>query len=293
MSGSRKEIFHKIFLLLCAAIIFHAVWLMVSADIGVLRFFTVLSNLLLGAAFTARIALYKRDCEFLRHLSFAALIAIIVTCVVYNFVLVPFAYADNIFSGYANFVTHFLSGVFALSSYVFFEDKGKLRYKHALTAMVFPVGYWFVFVTPIFDFYPYFFMNPTEIGLGAAILWFAGLVAAFAGVAFGLVWMDSSAEASRVFRILFIVFLGLLGFAAIAAILFIGGLAFLLWLLLRPPTIPPEREFFALENSTDIPAEGISAATGISLYISLRGNGIIFQAHDRDYILVTYRLCGR
>jgi len=50
MIRSRKAVFHKIFLLAFAAIIFHAVWLMVSDDIGVLRFFTVLSNLLLGVA---------------------------------------------------------------------------------------------------------------------------------------------------------------------------------------------------------------------------------------------------
>jgi|GEM_PF-994921 len=293
MRVSRKEIFHKIFLLLSAAIIFHAVWIMVADDLGALRFFTVLSNLLLGVAFVARVLFYRRGGEFLRHLSFAALIAIIVTCVVYNFVLVPFVGADNIFQSYANFVTHFLSLVIALANYVFFEPKGELRRKHALAAIAFPAVYWAVFVTPLFYFTPYFFMNPAQIGWGTAILWFAGFLVAFAGIAFGLVWVDSSAEASRIFRIIVVVFLGIVGvLAAIAALLF-GGLILLLWSLSRPPIIAPEREFFALENSTDIPAEGINAEPGISLYVSLRGNGIAFQTHDRNYILVTYRLCRR
>jgi hypothetical protein len=265
---------------------------MVADDISVLRVFTVLSNLLLGVAFSARLVFYKRDCEFLRHLSFAALIAIIVTCVVYSFVLVPIVHAEIIFSSYANFVTHFLSLVLALSNSVFFEAKGHFRLKHALVAMVFLVGYWFVFVTPLFDFYPYFFMNPTEIGLGTAILWFVGLVTAFAGIAFGLVWVDSSEKASKIFRNAFIVFLVLAGFIALIAIVFFGGLRAFVWLVSRSPTITPEQEFFALENAMDITEEGISIEPGISLYISLRGNAISFRAHNHADVLVTYHLCS-
>jgi hypothetical protein len=80
-------------------------------------------------------------------------------------------------------------------------------------------------------------------------------------------------------------------FLLLCAAVSFGGLLALLWLLSPSARISPEREFFALENSMDIPAEGISAEPGISLYINLRGNGIAFQAHDRPDILVTFELC--
>jgi hypothetical protein len=158
--------------------------------------------------------------------------------------------------------------------------------------MVFPAVYWAVFVILLFYFTPYFFMNPTQIGWGAAVLWFAGFLAAFAGIAFGLVWMDSSEKASRIFGKIFAALLGLAGFATIGAVVSFGGLLALLWLLSPSARISSSQEFFALENSTDIPAEGISIEAGISLYVNLRGNWISFQTHDRDDILVTYRLCS-
>jgi len=287
----RREKFHKIFLLLCAMIIFHALVLMITASgeiyFGVLRFFTVLSNLLLGVAFAAKLVFYRRDYAFLRHLSFSAMIAIIVTSLVYNFVLIPFAGAETIFRSYANFVTHFLSMVLVLANYIFFESKGTFRYTHAFVGMIFPVVYWLTFVTELFYFYPYFFMNPPQIGWLSTILWFGVLAALFASISLGMVRLDSSKNAVKIFQY---VYIALLGLSVKTAMVFVGGILLFLMLLSRPRTIQPHEIYFALENSTDIPTEGIIVEPGISLYVNLRGNSISFQIHESSYVLINYHL---
>ena len=284
--------FHKLFLLISAGIIFHGVAVTMTAggsfDLATLKFFTILSNLLLGIAFIVRLVRYRQNDT--QYLSFSAIIAIAVTCLVYNFVLVPFGGADNVFSGYGNFATHLLAGVLAFANYFFFEDKGSFRYKHVPVSVAFPAVYWLVFVTDIIDFYPYFFMNPNQIGWLRAIAWFGLYLLIFGIIALGLVRLDSSEKASKICAKIYAALLGAAAAFAIIAVLLFGGVMLLFTYATRPRPIEPHQQYFALANSTDIPIEGITIEPGISLYINLRGNSVTFQTHERDHVLVTYRL---
>ena len=193
------------------------------------------------------------------------------------------------FVGYENFVTHYLSLFFAVVNYVFFEDKKQFRYKYVLTAMIFPLGYWLVFAMPISDFYPYFFMDPTQIGWGMAIFWFAAFLVVFAGVAVGWVRMDNASRGGAIIRYVIIAVLCIVTFFSGFFFFIIAGLT---WLFDdRPRTIPRE-EPFAIENPVDMPEAGIHVEPGISLYINLRGNGFSFMLHDGSDVFVMPVICN-
>jgi len=100
--------------------------------------------------------------------------------------------AEIVFSYYSNFVTHLLSMLLALFNYFFFEKKGTFTYKHILAGMAFPFLYWLVFVSigGIIDYFPYFFMNPTEIGWIMTFVWFAIILIVVTVLGFLLVLFD-------------------------------------------------------------------------------------------------------
>ena len=291
MPTQRKERLHKAFLLISLGIILYAVWLAMTyggrIDFGVLRFFTILSNLLLGFSFFIRFALYGENSTFDTGLSFTALIAIIVTCLVSNFVLTPFGGASHIFAGYAPFVAHFMSGVLALINYFVFEQKGRFSRRFIPAAMAFPAIYWAIFVMPHSDFYPYFFMNPTQIGWFSTIIWFFVMLMVFAALSFGLVQLDSSDKIKQFPRKIVATALAGVGAIAVVLAIFLGGM--------DARALSYENYADAIEGrflmSGDITEEGISVNPGISLYINMRGNGVWFRQHEGQDVRVA--LTGR
>ena len=292
ISHNNKIRLHKLFLLISTFVIFHAIILMMgtsgSIDFSMLRFFSVLSNLLLGIAFIARLLLYDKNNT--HYISFSALTAISITCLVYNFILIPLGGASSTLSSYSNFVTHLLAMILALANYLFFEEKSHFSYKHVLVGMLFPVIYWAVFVTGFIDFFPYFFMNPSQIGWGATIVWFGSFLVGFILLSIGLVRLDSSDKARQVFRVVFTVIMGASLVAVAFISLFVGGIMLVFMSSSRPRHIEPHEFYSVLYEGVDIPTEGISFDTGISLYINLRGNDITFRTHERPDILIMYRL---
>ena len=157
-----------------------------------LKTFTYQSNLLLVAGFLAMVLLKSNRAR--HYVSVSVLLATIVTGLVYNFLLVPFAQAPMFFSNYVNFSTHVLAAVLAIANYFMFERKGFLTYRHILVGMIFPGLYWIIFVIigERIDFFPYFFMNHTYIGWAMVFLWLAILLAFFAGLGALLVLYDRS-----------------------------------------------------------------------------------------------------
>lgn len=179
-----KENLHKLYLLLSAAIIGYAVvtGLFHNGRVSffALKTFTYQSNILLIVGFLLMVVLYNKG--GLRHyISACVLVAITVTGLVYNFVLVPFANAPMFYLGFVNFATHALSAILALANYFVFEKKGRYKRRHISAAMVFPTVYWIVFISigERINFIPYFFMNPNQIGWGMVVVWFWILMSVF------------------------------------------------------------------------------------------------------------------
>jgi len=192
-----KQGFHKLFLLVSALIVLHGTISIMSRggffDVGAFRAYTVLSNFLVVIGFVFMLILYNSKGKPRTYISASILVSITITGLVYNLILVPvMPEAEMVFSYYSNFVTHLLSMLLALFNYFFFEKKGTFSFKHILAGMAFPFIYWVVFVSigEIIDYYPYFFMNPTEIGWIMTLVWFAIILVVVAVLGFLLVTFD-------------------------------------------------------------------------------------------------------
>ena len=192
-----KQNLHKAYLLVSALVVLHGTILIMSSggffDVSAFRMFTPLSNYFVVAGFLTMLILYNSKSKLRSYISAGIIVSITVTALVYNLILVPLVpEAEMILSDYPNFVTHFFSALLALFNYFFFEKKGQFALKHILAGMAFPFVYWVVFVSigGIIGFFPYFFMNPAEIGWAMTFVWFAIILVVVAVLGFLLVMFD-------------------------------------------------------------------------------------------------------
>lgn len=189
MNLSARKTIQSLYLLIAAIVVGYGTYLGLTQegylDLASLKYFTNQSNLLMALGYLFMIALlFKRSSAkdaVADYVSTTILLAISVTGIVYNLVLVPFAGNEIFFSDYINFSTHFLSSILALGYYFFLQEKGRLSFKHVFVAMAYPILYWLVFVIfgSAINFYPYFFMNPVETGWPMVFVWFVILLAVF------------------------------------------------------------------------------------------------------------------
>jgi len=195
-----KQNIHKAYLLISAAVITAGAMLIMNLgdyfDPQGFLSFTVQSNLLTALGFVLMVVFYDNEGnrgKLRSYISFSVMISISITGLVYNLLLVPTTpEALPINSDFPNFSTHFLSMALALIGYFAFEKKGIFTFKHILAGMIYPMLYWIVFVSigEIIDYFPYFFMNHTEIGWIMTFVWFAIIVAVVAFLGFMLVMFD-------------------------------------------------------------------------------------------------------
>lgn len=189
-----KQTAQNIFLWVSAAVILFGVVYGLAGGgrfhFGALKTFTYQSNVLLGLGFLVMPLVKGRGLR--QYIFVAVMLAAVVTGLVYNFLLVPFAGAPLFFFDYVNFSTHVLVTVLPLVNYFAFEQRGQLGLRHVLVGSLFPVVYWMVFVAigERIDFFPYFFMNPNIVGWGMVFVWFAGLLAVFVGLGLLLLLYD-------------------------------------------------------------------------------------------------------
>jgi hypothetical protein len=193
---TKKTILHQIYLLASALLVASGVILGLFSDgkfkADSLRLFTYQSNILVVLAFVAM--LFCGNTKFRYYLSFCTMLAITVTGLVYNFVLMPSS-PDKyplVFNKYYNFVTHLLSMVLVLINYFALEAKGNFSFRHLAAGIVFPLLYWIIFISigGLINFYPYFFMNAAELGFAKLIMWLVALLAIFVLLGFLLIVFD-------------------------------------------------------------------------------------------------------
>jgi len=186
---------HKLYLFLSAGIIGFAVVYGLFRDGRIiftpLRTFTHQSNIFMVICFIL-MAVLGYNQKIRHYLSSSVLVAITVTGLVYNFVLVPFTSAPMFYIGFVNFVTHALSPVLAIINYFLFEKKGYYTPKHIIVSMVFPALYWVIFVSigGRINWFPYFFMNPNSVGWPMVFVWLGILLGTFALLSYLLMLFD-------------------------------------------------------------------------------------------------------
>jgi hypothetical protein len=180
-----KQTIRNIYLLISSAVVLHGTSLVMIVDgqfyPNSLRYFTIISNLLAVAGFLLMLILQNKK-EVLRpYIISVMMIGIFTTSLVYNFILVPISKADIVFSSYSNFIIHLFSAVLVLAEYLIFEKKGMFTLRHILAALAVPAVYYVVFLSigSIINFYPYFFMNPVQIGWLYIFVWFGISIAFF------------------------------------------------------------------------------------------------------------------
>lgn len=179
-----KPTLHKIYLILSIIVITYGIWANLWNGeyfrYPSLRMFTYQSNLLVVATFIA-LLLTDGSSTFMRYLSSSTILAIAITGLVYNLVLVPFAGNPPVTTGFPNFSTHLLAPILGVAHYFIFMEKGHINFKHVLVGMIFPATYWVIFVSigRMINFHPYFFMDPTRVGWVMIFVWLAILLGSF------------------------------------------------------------------------------------------------------------------
>ena len=195
-----KQNIHKLYLLVSAFVVLHGTILIMSHqtgsfDVGAFRAYTVLSNYLVVIGFLALLFLYNSKGKLRSYINISVLVSITVTGLVYNLILVPaMPEAEVVFTYYSNFITHLFSMLLTLFNYFFFEKKGTFTFKHIFAGNAFAVAYWIVFVSigEKINYFPYFFMNPTEIGWAMTFIWFGIIFAVITILGFLLVLFDKN-----------------------------------------------------------------------------------------------------
>jgi len=197
-----KQVAHKIFLLVSAAIILHGAsgYIFINGIFSTMQLdsYTILSNLLVAFGFILMAIFSNRQNALWSYLSFAMLVCISFTGLVYNLVLTPFGGHEMVFLSWPNFVTHLLAVVLVIVNYVVFEKKGTFTRKHIILAGLLPtILYWaiFVFFGEQLNFGHYFFMMPNLIGWNMVYFWFALLIIFFIGLSAAIMLFDNGRKA--------------------------------------------------------------------------------------------------
>ncbi|MCL1944736.1 MAG: Pr6Pr family membrane protein [Firmicutes bacterium] len=195
---NNKQLIHRIYLCIGAILILIAVTLGMYRDgafeWGTLRYFTYLSNILLAIAFVVLAVVY--NFKYRHYLMFAVTLAIVVTGLVYNLLLVTINGDKPITSDFTNFIIHFVAMIWAVVNYLVFETKGKLTIRHMIVATIFPFCYWIVFIVAGYlvadRWYPYFFMDTVKNNFGVLLMWLLALLVAFIALGSLIIWFDKS-----------------------------------------------------------------------------------------------------
>ncbi len=139
-------------------------------------------------------------CTTAPNFKFLCVILILVTCLVYNFLLTGGKTASDYFGSLSNLLLHLILPIMFVLDWVLFNEHGKLKWYHPLLSTVMPL----VYVVLIFIragiisacgltsevIYPYFFLNVETLGVGGLFMWLAILVAAFVALGYIIFGLD-------------------------------------------------------------------------------------------------------
>jgi hypothetical protein len=175
--------------------------------------FTIQSNLLALLAAAATLAREARRMELESkgyfQLKGAAVASILLTFVVYNWVLAPYFtaragdYSSSFASGLANNLLHTTAPLLMFADYLIFDKKGDIKAWHPVVWAAFPIYYLlFTAAYKVFGgvykfgkeitYFPYFFLDYTTYGARTVGLWIALIVAGFMGFSYLLLGLDQA-----------------------------------------------------------------------------------------------------
>ena len=130
---------------------------------------------------------------------FMCVIMILITCLVYNFLLSGEQTADSYFLSISNVLLHLVLPVMFVLDWILFYKHGKLRWFHPLLCTIMPIVY-VIFIlirAGIMQnvqgalLYPYFFLDLGTLGWGGLIMWMAILFVVFVALGYILYFFDN------------------------------------------------------------------------------------------------------
>ena len=154
-------------------------------------YFTIQSNIAVAWVTALLAAGREADTRFFRVLRLDAVLAIAVTGVVHFVLLRPLLDlhgADYV----ADKLLHMAVPALAVVGWLVFGPRNLLTRPDVLPALVWPVLYLLLILAtgPVFDWYPYPFLDVAEHGLGIVLLNSLGITVLFVAIAYGLVRLD-------------------------------------------------------------------------------------------------------
>ena len=133
----------------------------------------------------------KRGDDFpFTRISFLTTIWILITCLIYNFMLGDITSAEY-WSTANNPILHLFGPVMFFVSYILFSKRRKLKWWDPVLVLSFPYAYLiFIFVRAYLlggvgdDLYPYFFLDVNDLGISGVAMWIVILTVAFVAIGF-------------------------------------------------------------------------------------------------------------
>ena len=192
MKMNYKFIFYSRVLLFLAA--FTGVYLEITkhGGFGMLLYYTVLSNLLVTIFTGYLLRVMSRSGEnwqspTLLRLKGGVTMSIMITCVIYHFMLAPIA---TDFYRVENFLCHYIVPLWFLADTLFFDKQGRYKIWDPVLWTILPLVY---MIFALFNGlvlklnipnskdnpFPYFFLNATKHGWGFVFKWAATIFVAY------------------------------------------------------------------------------------------------------------------
>ena len=159
-------------------------------------YFTIQINLVVALCYT--VLLFSPGSRagnfFSRQQTLAALtVYIVIVGLIYNIIL-RFLWNPEGLQKIVDEILHSVIPVLALIYWLVFAGKNKLEWKHVLTWLIYPFAYiiYILIRGSASGFYPYPFINTTELGLNKVLVNSAGIAAVFALISLILVAIGKS-----------------------------------------------------------------------------------------------------
>lgn len=155
-----------------------------STTITYLSYFTILTNILVGLAFTTPfLKSENRLRRFFEKPAIRAAIALYITVVmvVYWALLAKIHHPVGL-SAITNYGLHLVVPLLYIFNWVFFASKDRMSFKRIPFWIIYPLGYgiYTIIRGGITGEYPYPFMNVAELGMGAVFINMLGFTAFYA-----------------------------------------------------------------------------------------------------------------
>lgn len=176
-------------------------WAVATRTLQYFSFFTILSNILVALALTGPLLKpTRRLARWTASPAFRAAVTtyILIVGVVYHFMIAPYWRPEGLTLA-VNLVLHYVMPIAFLLDWLWFTQRGDLRWFDPVKALVFPLvfGVWTLGHGLATHWWPYGFVNVDALGLGRVLTVYGGLLAFFLLVGLALVGLDRALSRTR------------------------------------------------------------------------------------------------